>query len=93
MPNITIRKVEGQEMLDILYRLDNYAFQPNPPFPKREEWEGHIKSRVGTLYYALFEDGEGVAIASCASILRAISASESPWALMTSPESSLSSEK
>jgi GNAT superfamily N-acetyltransferase len=65
MPNITIRKVEGQEMLDILYRLDSYAFQPNPPFPKREEWEGHIKSRVGTLYYALFEDGEGVAIASC----------------------------
>ncbi|MFL7868243.1 MAG: enhanced intracellular survival protein Eis [Anaerolineales bacterium] len=65
MPNITIRQVEGQEMLDILYRLDNYAFQPTPPFPNREKWEGHVKSWSGTLYYALFEDGEGVAIASC----------------------------
>jgi GNAT superfamily N-acetyltransferase len=65
MSNITIRKVEGQEMLDILYQLDNYAFQPTPPFPNKEEWEGHVKSRAGTLYYALFEQGEGVAIASC----------------------------
>ena len=40
MPNITIRPVEGQEMLDILFRLDNYAFRPTPPFPNREEWEG-----------------------------------------------------
>ena len=65
MPNITIRLVEGQEMLDILYRLDNYAFRPTPPFPNREEWEGNINSRVGTQYYALYENDEGVAIASC----------------------------
>jgi predicted acetyltransferase len=65
MSNVTIRKIEGQEMLDILYQLDNYAFQPTPPFPNKEEWEGHVKSRAGTLYYALFENGEGVAIASC----------------------------
>ena len=65
MPNIAIRQIEGQEMLDILYRLDNYAFKPSPPFPNREEWEGHVNSRSGTLYYALFENDEGVAIASC----------------------------
>ena len=65
MPNVNIRQVEGQEMLDILFRLDNYAFKPTPPFPKKEEWESHVKSRAGTLYYALFENGEGVAIASC----------------------------
>jgi GNAT superfamily N-acetyltransferase len=61
----TIRPVEGQEMLDILYRLDNYAFRPTPPFPNREEWEGRIKTRVGTKYYAFFDGDEGVAIAAC----------------------------
>ena len=68
MPNITIRPVEDQEMLDILFRLDNYAFHPTPPFPNREEWEGRVKNRKGPLYYALFEDGEGVAIVACSTL-------------------------
>ena len=65
MPTINIRSVEGQEMLDLLYYLDNYAFTPTPPFPNQEEWEGRVKARKGPLYYAVFEDGEGVAITSC----------------------------
>ena len=65
MPEIIIRKVEGQEMLDLLFRLDNYAFSPTPPFPNREEWEGRVQTRIGPQYYALFEDGQGVAIAAC----------------------------
>lgn len=65
MPNITTRQVEGQEMLDILYLLDNYAFRPTPPFPNREEWEARIKTRQGPLYYALFEDDDPVAVAGC----------------------------
>jgi GNAT superfamily N-acetyltransferase len=63
--NITIRRVDGDEMLDILFWLDNYAFRPTPPFPNREEWEEVIESRKGTAYYAVFEDGEGVAITAC----------------------------
>ncbi len=62
---IEIRQVDGEQMLDILYWLDNYAFQPTPPFPNREEWEARIKTRVGTPYYAVFEAGKGVAIAAC----------------------------
>lgn len=65
MPNINIHPVEGQEMLDILYQLDNYAFRPTPPFPNREEWDARIKKRKGPKYYALYEDGEAVAITSC----------------------------
>lgn len=64
-PNIEIRQVDGEQMLDILYRLDNYAFRPTPPFPDREEWEARIKTRKRTLYYALFENGKGVAITAC----------------------------
>lgn len=65
MPNIATRQIEGQEMLDLLYLLDNYAFRPTPPFPNRKEWEERIKTRIGTQYYALFEKAEGVAIAAC----------------------------
>jgi len=63
--DVTIRRVEGDEMLDILFWLDNYAFRPTPPFPNREEWEARIKVRKGTDYYAVFEDGKGVAITAC----------------------------
>jgi predicted acetyltransferase len=62
MGNITIRTVTGQEMLDILYRLDSYAFRPTPPLPDRKEWEERIKNRRGASYSAVFENGEGVAI-------------------------------
>jgi GNAT superfamily N-acetyltransferase len=65
MPHVTIRPVKGQEMMDTLFRLDNYAFRPTPPYPNREEWEGRIKTRVGTQYYALYENEESVAIAAC----------------------------
>jgi GNAT superfamily N-acetyltransferase len=63
--NISIRRVDGKEMLDILYWLDNYAFRPTPPLPDREEWEGRIKIRKTTAYYALFEGQKGVAITAC----------------------------
>jgi predicted acetyltransferase len=65
MPKTTIRPVDGQEMLDILFRLDNYAFRPTPPFPDREKWQERIMKRRGPYYYAFFVDGEGVAITSC----------------------------
>jgi GNAT superfamily N-acetyltransferase len=65
MKNITIRQVDGDEMLDVLYWLDNYAFHPTPPFPNREEWENQMKTRKDTAYYAVFEGSNGVAITAC----------------------------
>jgi GNAT superfamily N-acetyltransferase len=62
---ITIRQVDGGEMLDLLFWLDNYAFRPTPPFPDREEWEERIKTHKGTAYYAAFEGDKGVAITAC----------------------------
>lgn len=70
MPEITIRPVYDQEMLDILYHLDNYAFHASPPLPKKDEWEKIILSRQGPSYYALFEDGDPVAITSCPSLVQ-----------------------
>lgn len=61
----SIRRVEGQEMFDILFWLDNYAFRPTPPFPERGEWEKRIKTRKTTKYYAVFEGEKGIAITAC----------------------------
>lgn len=68
--NIAIRQVEGQEMLDIMYVLDNYAFRPTPPFPNREEWEERMQTRKGPVYYALFEGQDAVAIAACPTMIQ-----------------------
>jgi len=62
---VTIRSVEGQEMLDIFHRLDSYAFRPTPPLPERTEWEARRLARQGPQYYAVFEGDEGVAVAVC----------------------------
>ncbi len=61
----SVRRVEGQEMLDLLFWLDNYAFSPTPPFPERVEWEKRIKTRKTTIYYAVFEGAKGLAITAC----------------------------
>jgi len=63
--NISIRQIDGEEMLDLLFWLDHYAFHPTPPFPERDEWEKRIKTRQGTDYYAVFEGDKGVAITAC----------------------------
>jgi hypothetical protein len=70
MSDIAIRPVQGQEMLDILYILDSYAFRPTPPFPERAGWEARVKARVGTQYYAVFEGGEAVAITACPPLMQ-----------------------
>ena len=49
MSSVTIRPVEGDEMHDILFLLDNYAFRPTPPFPNREEWDARLKNRKGSI--------------------------------------------
>ena len=64
-PFPSIRRIEGQEMLDLLFWLDNYAFRPTPPFPERSEWEKRIGTRKTTDYYALFEEDKGLAIVAC----------------------------
>ncbi len=62
---ITIRAVEGREMLDILFRLDRYAFGPTPPLGDRPDFEQRVLAREGPAYYAVFEGDEGVAVACC----------------------------
>jgi predicted acetyltransferase len=50
-----------EEMLEVLFPLTQYAFHPSPPFRDQEEWDEIVRQRKGVAYFALFEDGEGVA--------------------------------
>jgi predicted acetyltransferase len=61
MPEISIREVTGQEMLEVMFPLLIYAFVPSPPLPNKEEWlEKYVQPREGLTYVALFEDGTPV---------------------------------
>ena len=57
MPDIAIRRLEGDEKLEAMYSLNAYALHASPPLTNKEEWEGIVRPRQGVTYMALFEDG------------------------------------
>jgi len=60
---ITIRHLQGEEMLDALYTLSSYSLHSSPPFRDRKEWEAVVRERQGINCHALFEDDMPVSIA------------------------------
>jgi predicted acetyltransferase len=50
-----IRSLSGEEMLDVLFNLDQYAFHPSPPYQNKEEWMKLVRGRQGVTFHALFE--------------------------------------
>lgn len=61
MTQTTIRQIQGDEMLEIMYRLPSYAFGPSPPLQDKEESQEILKQLQGVTYFALFEDDQPVA--------------------------------
>jgi predicted acetyltransferase len=61
MTNSSIRPLQGDKLLDVLYNFNMYAFHPSPPFQDKEEWAKIVRQRKGVTYHALFEDGNAVA--------------------------------
>jgi predicted acetyltransferase len=64
MTNTTIRQIQRDEMLEIVYWLDSYAFHSSPPMPDKAERQEILKERVGLTHFALFEDDTPVACAA-----------------------------
>ena len=60
---ITMRLLEGDEMLETLYALNSYSLHPSPPFQNKEEWMGIVRERKGITCFAVFEDEIPVSIA------------------------------
>lgn len=61
--NITVRHLQGDEMLEALYTLNQYSLHPSPPFQDKDEWMGIVRARKGVTCHAVFEDDAPVSIA------------------------------
>lgn len=64
MTNISIRRIEGEELLDHAFPMWNYAFGESPKEQKREDLEKHLPYQVDKHIIALFEDEKSVATAT-----------------------------
>jgi predicted acetyltransferase len=60
--NITIRNLQGEAMLEILYTLNSYSLHPSPPLQNKEEWFSIVRERQGVNCRCLFEDETPVSI-------------------------------
>ena len=45
MADITIRKLEGDEKLQVMYELNAYAFHATPPLMNEQEWKENVRPR------------------------------------------------
>jgi len=63
MNTTTVRHLQGEEMLEVLYTLNQYSLHPSPPFQNKEEWLNLVRDRKGLACCAAFEDGMPVSIA------------------------------
>ena len=89
MTNISIRPLQGEDQLDVLYNLGMYAFHPSPPFSDKEEWTKVVRERKGVTYHALFEDTNAVAGAASTTMTQSVRgklfAAGGVWGVATSP--------
>ena len=44
---ITIRQLEGDELLEALYALNSYSLHASPPLQNKEEWMAIVRERRG----------------------------------------------
>ncbi len=85
----TIRKIQGQEMLSVLYSLNSYALHPSPPLQNKEEWYAIVSARQGITCYAAFEGENPVAVVASTPMIQNIRGVLFPvsgiWGVSTSP--------
>jgi hypothetical protein len=67
MPDIEIRRLEGDEKLEAMYSLNAYALHASPPLTNREEWNEIVRPRQGVTYCCLFDAEAGAPASGAAS--------------------------
>lgn len=72
MTDTTIRQIEGDEVLEIVYWLDSYSFNASPPMPDKAKRLEVFRQRVGPTHFALFENGVPVACAAEAPMIQQV---------------------
>jgi predicted acetyltransferase len=87
--SIATRAIQGQEMLDVLFALNQYGFHPTPPFQKKEDWEAIVRERKGVTSYAVFEDDKPVAVVAGTAMIQNMRGKLFPasgvWGVATDP--------
>lgn len=61
--NISIRHLQGEEMLEALYELNSYSLHPSPPYQNKDEWMMIVRERKGMNCHAVFENNVPVSVA------------------------------
>lgn len=61
---ITIQQIFGEQMLEAVYALTQYAFHSSPPFQDKEEWLSVVRERKGVTCFAAREEDEIVSVVS-----------------------------
>lgn len=89
MTQISIRQIQDQEMLDVLYTLTQYSLHPSPPFENKEEWDENVRGRKGVKCFATFENEKPVSITVSTAMTQNIRGSLYPasgvWGVSTDP--------
>lgn len=60
MPDISVRELFGEEMVDVMHWLPAYALGSTPPLPDKNEKREALQKIKGARYFGLFEDGKAV---------------------------------
>ena len=61
--NVTIRQIQGEEMLETMYSLNSYSLHASPPYQDREDWMETVRGRPGIICQAVYEDEQPVSVA------------------------------
>jgi predicted acetyltransferase len=89
MTEISIRQIQDQEMLDVLYSLTQYSLHPSPPFENKEEWDENVRGRKGVKCFATFENEKPVSVAVSTAMTQNIRGKLFPasgvWGVSTDP--------
>ncbi len=64
MPTVTIRQVQGEELLDTMFPLGAYAFAETPTSRDREELQKYLPYQIDRHVVCVFEDEVPVAVAN-----------------------------
>jgi predicted acetyltransferase len=89
MTKISIRQIQDQEMLDVLYSLTQYSLHPSPPFENKEEWQENVRGRKGVTCFATFENEKPASVAVSTTMTQNIRGKLYPasgvWGVSTDP--------
>ena len=89
MANISIRPLQGEEYIDVLFSFQMYAFRASPPFMEKEGWANILRQRKGVTYHVLFEDDLPVAAAANTAMTQNVRGKLFPaggvWGVVTLP--------